>query len=122
MNISPVSFGSTYKLANNKDYARIESTMKKFNNNLKTLTGEEYPADIAKHSNGAFYLLTGIEATISKRIKDTPLQPGEDELTLSTPQKVSLYGAKKQLKIDGLIDTTYLGQEVKVNRGLFVIG
>jgi len=121
MNISPVSFGSTYKLVNNKDYARIDSTMRKFNNNLKTLTGEEYPADITKHSNGAFYLLTGVEATISKRIKDAPLQPGDDELTLSTSKKVSLYGGKKQLRLDGLIDTTYLGKDVKVNQGLFVI-
>ncbi len=121
MNISPVSFGSTYKLVNNNDYAIIESTMKKFINNHKTLTGNEFSLDIARRSNGDFYLLTGMEADIFKKVKSEQLQSCEDGLTLSTDKKVSLYDEKKQAKIDCLVDTTYLGKNIKVQQGLFVI-
>ena len=121
MRVAPVSFGKTYKLVRNKDYAKVENAVNNTNKNMQTLTGQKISSEIVQHSDGAFYLLTDVEADVCKLIrKDKNASDKVVESSGSFP-KLSSYGTSIQTQIDRLIDATYMGENVKAKQGLLTI-
>ena len=122
MRVAPVSFGKTYKLVRNKDYAKVENAVNNTNKNMQTLTVKSFSSEIVQHSDGAFYLLTDVEADVCKlmRKENKDVNKTEEQSDDILP-KLSLYGATIQSQIDRLIDATYMGENIKVKQGLLSI-
>ena len=121
MRVAPITFGKTYKLVRNKDYAKVENAVNNMSKNMQTLVGKSLSSELVQHSDGAFYLLTDVEADVCKLMrKDANVVEKSEEATDYLP-KLSLYGSPIQAQIDKLIDATYLGENIKVKQGLIKI-
>lgn len=121
MRVAPISFGKTYKLVRNKDYAKVENAVNNTNKNMQLLTGQSFSAELVKHSDGAFYLLTDVEADVCKLIRKESSKVEKTEEPNDSLPKLSLYGSSKQAQIDKLIATTYFGENIRVKQGLIEI-